>query len=108
MSLQDARLTNPFDSHMAAMMADTFPSMAHWAGSGPAGMTCRQCDHWKSDCGYKRNEVGDLLPRRCRKFSRLSQGLHGHGVPHFAKACRHFIEQAAPPPVVGRNTPKAA
>lgn len=103
-ALSDPRLTNPFPPDVAVAIAQTCGGMAHFAGTGPGGRTCRQCESWcRGAKKFRRDKVsegGGLHPRRCRSFSRLMQGLDGAGVPHDARACRHFVEASAPPPVV--------
>lgn len=99
-------LTKPQGEALAKHQADTVDGMAHWAGSGPEGVTCRECDHWGSPAGFKRDpESAELLPRRCQKFTRLMAGLDGPGVPHRIAACRHFEKRDRVPPVLGRKAP---
>lgn len=81
----------------------TQPGMAHFAGSGPEGLTCRQCEHW-TGCGqesgyYAKNgkHGGVLKPRSCAKYQRLMQGEVGPGVPHETSACKYFdVNMEAP------------
>lgn len=44
--LAETRLTNPFSPDVAMSIAQSFAGMAHFAGTGPAGRTCRECDAW--------------------------------------------------------------
>lgn len=101
--LGDPRLTNPYPPGFASSVAQTYGGMANFAGTGPFGKTCRECLGWcRGAEKFVRDEIkdgGGLRPRRCLTFSRLMQGLEGAGVPHDAKACRHFTEAANPPPV---------
>lgn len=85
---------------VARMQAMSVPGIAHWAGSGPEGKTCRECTFWSCSKSYKRNE-GQLEPRRCRKFPRLSGGTLGAGVPHDTAACKWFGQAASPAPIEG-------
>jgi hypothetical protein len=89
--LPDDRLTAaPFDRAARA----THAGMAHFAGSGPLNVTCRECLFWAHDPrgGYsaKRGMFGGLIkPAPCRKYRELT-GRNGAPVPDDAPACRHF------------------
>jgi hypothetical protein len=85
-------LTAGYTPEFVAMVRATKPGQAHWAGTGPAGKTCGQCDH----LGYwakVRNSAGDNVCSRrrtgCAKFFQLT-GNHGAVIPPAAGACRHF------------------
>lgn len=112
-----------FSEHLTAKevhqpIADTYLGQAHIAGTGPEGMTCRECRFWHvwqtrklasgqtvtvpSDPGYfgKKHEKkpNEIKKARCNrpilnKANRL--------IPHCAKACRLF-EPADNPPSVRR------
>lgn len=71
----------------------TYPGMAHWAGSGPQGKSCRQCVHWSCE-GYFAN--GTIKPGRCVVAARL-MAVMTPKVPHYASACRYFFEDPAAP-----------
>jgi hypothetical protein len=60
---------------------ETFAGMAHFAGSGPAGFRCRECEHWATH----------HLSKPCRKFKRLT-GRKARPVPGAAAACKYFSE----------------
>jgi len=98
-----AHLTRaPFDR----MASDTYPGQAHWGGSGPKHMTCRQCEHWAHDNNYypKRGQHGGLLkPAPCRKFKALTHTT-GDKVPDDAAACRHFSQAAVVPDRFARRS----
>jgi hypothetical protein len=72
----------------------TFGGMAHFAGTGPEGKTCRECIHW----AYKRDgyhaksgkHANMIKPQRCLRYSQLSQGKAGEAVPAQASACKYF------------------
>lgn len=83
-------MTTPQGAAQAALEAAAVPGMAHWAGSGPAGETCRGCTHWGAYVPHKRDEVGLLRNRQCQKFKRMAGGVAGAGVPAPTMACRHF------------------
>ena len=90
-------MTNPHGD----LVAKTIAGQAHFAGTGPAGMTCRQCVHWGGKSSPRRDDAGELMPRRCRQFSRMMQSLECRtGIPHGTAACRHFIERATAPQAI--------
>lgn len=69
----------------------TFRGMAHFGGTGPAGHTCRECQHW-----HPRGKVWDtesrvLLPASCDRFKRLMGVAKSPRFPHSAPACSHFF-----------------
>lgn len=94
-SLLTPHLTNPHGE----LIAHSVPGMAHFAGTGPDGATCRQCALWGSKKTRREpGRPGALLPRRCKKFSQLLQGaVCATGVPHHTPACRHFIDNPKAP-----------
>jgi hypothetical protein len=69
------------------------PGMAHFAGTGPRGMTCRQCAHWEHYKGDYHSVNGKhhglIKPARCRKYRAITN-QRGAMVPDDAEACRHF------------------
>jgi hypothetical protein len=67
----------------------THKGMAHLAGTGPNGRTCRECSHW-DQFGDRNKYDGKLKDERCKKFSALSQGKKGQKVPPEALACKYF------------------
>jgi hypothetical protein len=67
----------------------TWKGMAHFAGTGPRGRTCRECLSWDWRA-ERRLANGHLKEARCKKFSENSQGKKGRKVPDNAEACRHF------------------
>jgi hypothetical protein len=73
--------------------------MAHFALTGPAGQTCRLCQHWTGcgkETGYFAGQKASLKPRCCAQYRKLMHEI-GPAVPHNAAACRHFIENPNPP-----------
>jgi hypothetical protein len=60
------------------------PGQAHFGGTGPSGLTCRQCLHWTHD-PYNYRTDGYLRPARCGKFN-----SRGAKVSPDAPACKHF------------------
>lgn len=82
-------LTEP-DLAFAKQRKETFSGMAFWAGTGPAGRSCRGCAHWRAD-GYMASS-GLLKDSICGKYKALTHGTEGLRVPHYAKACKYFEE----------------
>lgn len=82
----------------------TYPGMAHFAGTGPAGKTCRECIFW-TGCGervryYAKGGVhgGVIRPQACAKYKELMREV-GPAVPFTALACKYFAETATPFPI---------
>jgi hypothetical protein len=82
----------------------TYAGMAHFAGTGPEGRTCRACIFWTGcgdPVGYS-SKLGTPNPRRCAKYQAVMNGKRGDKVPHDARACRHFEDtRASQPPLQG-------
>jgi hypothetical protein len=101
MSLQGDHLTDPGGRPSSHMLNASYPGMAHFALTGPPGMTCRNCEHW-TGCGLLQSFYpaggGILKPRACEKYMAL-MGKPRHAVPHYAAACRHFVLNPHPPPI---------
>lgn len=98
-------LTAP-NPQLAEFQRRTPSGMAHWSGSGPEGVTCRECLHW-NNCGVQSGYYakggkrgGVLKPRRCRKYKSMMQGRQGDAVPHETAACKYFEKNATPPSIV--------
>lgn len=88
------RGTDPFDKDLSEQIKKTHEGMAHWAGSGPAGATCRMCKHWnyrgyKKDPGFGRPELKDAT---CGRFISMCARSKGLPIPHNADACKYFEE----------------
>jgi len=83
----------------------TFPGMAHFAGSGPRGRTCRECIFWahqKNDYRSKNGKYGGLIkPAPCRKYQTFMRD-QGGAIPDDAAACKYFDENSAPPSRVAK------
>jgi hypothetical protein len=73
-------LTAGHTAQLAEQMTHTWEGQAHFAGSGPYGAQCRNCQHW--DGGMGRN-------RSCAKFRRMT-GVKSKLVPGYAGACKYF------------------
>jgi hypothetical protein len=84
-------LTEP-NPELAALVRNTSAGMAHWAGTGPAGKTCGECDffvHVEIDLGTS---------TRCDKYRQMMNGKRGtERIPENTQACKYF-EQACDPP----------
>jgi hypothetical protein len=93
----DSKLTPVHEPALRSQIETSYCGMAHFAGTGPEGATCRQCAHWSSESGHYKRDDGVLKPRRCRRFASLNGGSAGDGVPHFALACRHYVANPRPP-----------
>jgi hypothetical protein len=94
-----------FDPKMESIRAQTAPGMAHFAGGGPNGATCRVCEFWTGcgrESGYyaKKGMYGGIVkPRPCSRYRDLMGGDVGPGVPHATRACKYFAENKKPPPI---------
>jgi hypothetical protein len=110
-TLFSANLTRAHNPRTSAMIEASRPGMAHFAGTGPEGRSCRECIHWsrkwkdiEHDESIKSGEFkyahGVLMPRRCRKFWRMMNRQRGKSLPHRMASCRHFSENPDAPPVV--------
>jgi hypothetical protein len=64
------------------------PGQAHFSGTGPSGLTCRQCLHWTHG-RYDYSTDGYLQPARCGKFKELTNS-RGAKVSPDAPACKYF------------------
>src|SRR5262245_38293745 len=73
------------------------PGMAHWAGSGPAGKTCGECQHWNF-WRQIRNASGAVIcteqHKGCQKYQQLTN-KKGPEISRQLPACRHFQERVA-------------
>lgn len=77
---------------LEAQRRRTFPGMAHFAGTGPAGETCRGCEFWKHDRQYysKIGHKGGLIrPAPCTKYREM-MGDWGNSIPDDAPSCKYF------------------
>ena len=83
------------------LLSQTHQGMAHFAGTGPAGATCRECKFWQHQKTWS-SETGKghgaPMPARCMRYQQL---MHEPGkmVPHDARACKHFDRTDAPQPL---------
>lgn len=67
--------------------------MAHFAGTGPQGKTCRECVFWKHtqyDYRAKNGKYGgQIKPAVCGRYRQMT-GAEGSKVPDDARACKYF------------------
>lgn len=80
-------LTEP-NPQLAAAQRKTPHGMAHWAGTGPQGATCRGCKHWGFS-GYLA-ATGLLKDSHCDKYTRMMNGEAGGRLAHYQSACKYF------------------
>jgi hypothetical protein len=86
---------------MTEVRSRTYPGQAHFAGP-LGGPTCRQCQNW--DYGSNRNKgiyyaaTGMLKGARCLKTQQLMMCQNTARVPHFAPACRFYVDNPDAPP----------
>lgn len=96
-------LTEPGPVDYSALARNSFPGMAHFAGTGPTGQSCRQCVHWRIGAadwyapGGKHG--GAPKPRGCQAFLKFTMGREGPKVPHDARSCKHFEASPEPTPL---------
>ena len=58
--------------------------MAHWAGSGPIGKTCGQCEHLV--------DMNRASPRRCAEYHRRMKRWGGV-IARSTASCKYFEEK---------------
>jgi hypothetical protein len=84
----------------------THPGMAHFAGTGPDNMTCRQCLHWAHHAYDYRSKTGKyhglIKPAPCRKYKAIT-GKEGDDVPDDAPSCKYFEWNVAHPRRFAKN-----
>lgn len=86
-------LTIPEGYEQRRLHTRSHKGQAHFAGTGPATKSCRECVSWQSIGGY--NKDGPK-PSPCRKFRELT-GKVGAAVPHSAHSCKYFEQHPTPP-----------
>jgi len=86
----------------ARQLARTFVGMAHLAGTGPSGTTCRECAHWLHRSSWAKADFehqGAPKPAPCRRYQQLTHRTRSERVPHCAQACQHFELSDNPQPL---------
>jgi hypothetical protein len=98
---------NMTDDHLTSIpevpdKANAVPGMAHFAGTGPPGKCCRDCEF----CGYVRRRAETWDPIRqmmvakaynyggCEMHRKLT-GRHGAEISKANKACKYFKQSLA-------------
>jgi hypothetical protein len=98
-------LNEPLQKHLTEAPIDRFarashPGMAHFAGTGPQGKTCRECVFWAHgphDYRAKNGKYRGLIePAKCNKYQQITTQA-GAKVPDEAMSCRYFEQNEAPP-----------
>lgn len=91
--------------HLTSSPIDRFarmsvPGMAHFAGTGPAGATCRECIFWNHgphDYRAKNGKHRGLIePATCKKFRQLTHH-EGAKIRDDLSACKYFSENSSIP-----------
>lgn len=101
--IADQQNLTVLDSGFEQTRLQTWPGMAHFAGTGPNAKSCRQCNSWMGcgvEHGYYANggkHKGGVKPRPCEKYQELMGGETGPAIPHDARACKYFSENPQPP-----------
>jgi hypothetical protein len=75
---------------------NTWAGMAHFAGTGPPGKTCRECEHW-AHAGYNAN--GTIMRAACEKFQKMMPAAKQQPFPHYLRACKYFVSNPRAPTV---------
>lgn len=94
--LSDHLTASPVD----ALARASHPGMAHFAGTGPYGKTCREClffNHGPHDYRAKGGKYRGLIePATCGKYRAITLNV-GAKIPDDADACKYFDENPGPP-----------
>ena len=80
--LTTPHLTESHDAVMTGYIKNSHAGMAHWAGSGPEGKYC-------SDCQFMKKATKKSAKGICTEFKRMS-GTKGKRFPVTARACRFY------------------
>lgn len=95
-AISDHLTHSPID----AAARSSFPGMAHFAGTGPRGSTCRECIFWNHgphDYRAKNGKYRGLIePATCKKFRQVTL-QEGSKIPDEASACKYFDQNPSPP-----------
>ena len=76
-------LTKP-NADLEAMRERTIPGMAHWAGSGPKGKVCGECEF------YTLHNIGIGRSPRCRKYFMMMRMWGRTLLPLNTPSCKYF------------------
>lgn len=90
------------DKDLDDLRARTPTGMAHWAGTGPPGITCRECSSYEF-VGYKTNRGdfrgGMLKDGVCKKYADMTRSK-GYKIPFGTPSCKYFKANPEAPPIV--------
>ena len=81
--MPNLHLTQMFDPEVEHGYRNTLPGMAFWAGSGPIGLTCVDCEHLDLPKDSKKEKA------LCREFKRLAR-VQGRKFSKHSAACKYF------------------
>ena len=76
----DPNLTRDANS---AMLEQSIPGMAHFAGSGPKGKVCGVCEYWQPEPGK--------LYKVCHKYHEFMNTWSHRSIPFHTMACKYFV-----------------
>lgn len=71
-----------FEGPVDKLARQSFPGMAHFAGTSPTG-TCRECEFWE------RTKIDNKDRAACRKYQQITN-QRGANVPGSASACKYY------------------
>jgi hypothetical protein len=74
-----------FEGPVDKLARQSFSGMAHFAGTGPRGATCKQCRLWDNDPV----KSPDAPKAQCKKYQQITNHP-GNEVPSIAAACKYF------------------
>lgn len=103
MSLFDGKMTNPHSERHSKLLKDTVKGMAHFAGTGPAGTKCSQCEHFKSFSVSGTPIRTKQQP--CQKFRRMMKAKTSPKIPRKTSSCMFFESIDAAQPTKEREIP---
>ena len=81
--MPNLHLTQMFAPEVERGWSETSSGMAHWAGSGPTGSTCVDCEHLDLAKDSKAEKA------QCRKYKKLAH-RPGKKFPKRSAACKYF------------------
>ena len=70
--------------------AESYPGMAHFAGTGPKGKTCGGCKFFVPAANRSPQFV-------CDKYRTLMRGRTGKPIEHKYKACKYYENKVSTP-----------
>lgn len=85
------------------LVARTPAGMAHWAGTGPEGKTCRECSNYVFN-GYTSSKVsngGALKKGPCQKY--VDRFGKGKNFPFETSSCKYFEQNKNPPTITDQR-----